>query len=56
VAFGGAELDELYITTARAGLSPEQRASEPLAGSLFRVRVPYRGVTANRFGRALRED
>ncbi len=56
VAFGGAELDDLYITTARAGLSPEQRASEPLAGSLFRVRVPYRGVTANRFGRDLRED
>lgn len=54
VAFGGSSLDELYITTARAGLSPEQRANEPLAGSLFRVRVPYRGVPANRFGRPLR--
>jgi sugar lactone lactonase YvrE len=53
IAFGGTAFDELYITTARAGLGPEQRANEPLAGSLFRVRVPYRGVPASRFGRAL---
>jgi len=53
VAFGGADLNELYITTARIGLSPEQRAAEPLAGSLFRVQVPYRGVCSNRFGRNL---
>lgn len=53
VAFGGKGLDELYITTARIGLTEEQRAAEPLAGSLFRVRVPYRGVNANRFGREL---
>lgn len=49
VAFGGRELDELYITTARAGLSPESLAREPLAGSLFRVRVPYQGVAAQRY-------
>jgi sugar lactone lactonase YvrE len=53
VAFGGVHLDELYITTARVGLSPEVLASEPLAGSLFRVKLPYHGVVANRFGRAL---
>lgn len=53
VAFGGPNLDELYITTARIGRSPEQLLLEPLAGSLFRVKVPYRGVVANRFGRAL---
>lgn len=51
VAFGGEQLHELYITTARAGLSPEERAKEPLAGSLFRVQLPYRGVPAKRFGR-----
>lgn len=50
VAFGGRDLDELYITTARIGLSAEQREAEPLSGSLFRVQVPYRGVPANRFG------
>lgn len=53
VAFGGPDLDDLYITTARVGRSPEQLLAEPLAGSLFRVKVPYRGVIANRFGRAL---
>jgi sugar lactone lactonase YvrE len=53
VAFGGDQLNDLYITTARAGLDPDARAKEPLAGSLFRVRVPYCGVVANRFGRAL---
>lgn len=49
VAFGGRDLDELYITTARAGLAPEALSREPLAGSLFRVRVPYQGVVSNRY-------
>jgi sugar lactone lactonase YvrE len=50
VAFGGSALDELYVTTALVGLGSDVRASEPLGGSLFRVRVPYRGVPASRFG------
>ncbi|HEY5957469.1 MAG TPA: SMP-30/gluconolactonase/LRE family protein [Polyangiaceae bacterium] len=50
VAFGGAALDELYVTTALVGLDNEARSQEPLGGSLFRVRVPHRGVVANRFG------
>jgi sugar lactone lactonase YvrE len=50
VAFGGASLDELYVTTALVGLSSQARSREPLGGSLFRVRVPHRGVVANRFG------
>jgi sugar lactone lactonase YvrE len=49
VAFGGADLDELYVTTARVGMSPEQRHEFPHAGSLFRVKLPYRGVPATRF-------
>jgi sugar lactone lactonase YvrE len=52
-AFGGAELDELYITTASVGLDDAQRAAQPLAGSLFVAKVPFRGVAAWRFGRAL---
>jgi sugar lactone lactonase YvrE len=48
-AFGGPELDDLYITTARVGLSPEALAAEPLAGSLFRAKVPARGVPAVRY-------
>lgn len=42
--FGGEVLDELYITSARQGLSARQRAEEPLAGALFRVRPGVRGT------------
>lgn len=35
--FGGAALDELYITTATAGLSGPQLAAQPSAGGIFRV-------------------
>lgn len=36
--FGGPDLRDLYITTARENLVPDQRARQPLAGSLFRCR------------------
>jgi len=42
--FGGADLDTLYITTARKHLAPEDLAREPLAGSLFRCRPGVRGL------------
>lgn len=45
-AFGGADLDELYITTARVGYSEEKLAEQPLAGRLFRVKVGVKGVPA----------
>lgn len=35
VCFGGPELDRLYITTGRVGLSAEQLAAQPHAGSVF---------------------
>ena len=44
VAFGGADLDELFITTARNGLTPEQAAAQPLAGSVFRWRPGVQGL------------
>lgn len=47
-AFGGADLDTLYITSAHKALSPEQREREPHAGSLFAVRPGVRGRVANR--------
>jgi sugar lactone lactonase YvrE len=37
-AFGGPGLTDLYITTARVGLSEADLAAEPLAGRLLRVR------------------
>lgn len=46
-AFGGADLRTLYITTARKGLSAQQRAEQPLAGHLFAVRVCVPGLPSN---------
>jgi sugar lactone lactonase YvrE len=39
--FGGADLDQLFVTTSRHGVD---RAAEPLAGSLFRADVGVRGL------------
>ena len=49
-AFGGADLQTLFISTARTGLSPEQLAAQPLAGGLFAVDVGSPGVPAHLFG------
>ncbi len=49
-AFGGRDLDELYLTSAAGHPTPEQRAAEPLAGALFRVRPGVRGRSAHRYG------
>lgn len=38
VAFGGAGLDELYVTTAAVTLTREARERYPDAGALFRVK------------------
>lgn len=37
VCFGGPSLDRLFVASARAGLSAERLAAEPLAGALFEV-------------------
>jgi sugar lactone lactonase YvrE len=36
-AFGGKALDVMYVTSSTDKLTPEQRGSEPLAGSLRRL-------------------
>ena len=43
-AFGGENLDVMYVTSARDKLSPEQLAREPLAGALLRLRPGERGI------------
>lgn len=48
-AFGGNDLKELYITTARAGLSPDTLAKYPGSGSLFRCRLGVKGMKASYF-------
>jgi sugar lactone lactonase YvrE len=48
--FGSAELRTLYITTARQKLTPEELRAQPLAGSLFAVRLETGGLPEPRFG------
>lgn len=48
--FGGEELNELYITTAREHMSSEDIKRWPLSGSLFKVTLPFTGSPAFRFG------
>jgi len=48
--FGGPDLTDLYVTSAMNGLTPEQLASEPEAGALFRVRPGVRGLPQHPFG------
>jgi sugar lactone lactonase YvrE len=49
VAFGGDNLQTMYITTAWKGLAPGQRAQQPLAGGLFAARVDTPGLPPNLF-------
>jgi sugar lactone lactonase YvrE len=42
--FAGTELTDMYITTARTGLTAKQLENEPLAGSLFHVRPGVKGT------------
>ena len=37
VCFGGGALDRLFVTSAWAGLTAEQRAAQPLAGAVFEI-------------------
>lgn len=37
VAFGGPDLDQLYVTSASVLLAPQERARWPQAGALFRI-------------------
>lgn len=49
-AFGGAAGDELFVTTARVGYSPEKLREQPLAGAVFRLRPGVSGPAAFSFG------
>lgn len=49
-AFGGPALDQLFVTSARAGLSAEQLAEQPHAGSLFVCRPGVTGRPQRTFG------
>jgi sugar lactone lactonase YvrE len=48
-AFGGDDLTDLYVTSARSGLSVEQLRGQPHAGGLFRLRPAVRGLRETSF-------
>ena len=48
-AFGGPDLRDLYITSARTELPAEALAEQPHAGGLFRVRAPVAGLLPRSF-------
>ena len=51
VAFGGADLDILVVTSATTMLSSDERAALPDAGKLFRIDgLGARGIPEPRFG------
>lgn len=50
VAFGGAELNLLAVTSARIGLTDEALAQQPQAGNLFIFATPFNGLTESWFG------
>jgi len=49
LAFGGADLRTLYITTSSFRLTAEERTRQPHAGALFAARAPVSGLPAMRF-------
>jgi sugar lactone lactonase YvrE len=49
-AFGGKNLDTLYITTAKDGLAEKELQEYPTSGGLFVVKPGVRGIKANLFG------
>ena len=47
--FGGANLETLYITSARETMTPEQLRQAPLSGSLFAIETGIRGTPSTPF-------
>jgi sugar lactone lactonase YvrE len=46
--FGGKNMDELFITTARTGMQAIELEKYPLSGHLFHIKLPVKGLPANR--------
>lgn len=52
VAFGGADYETLFVTSAREGLSDEALAAQPLAGATFALHPGVCGLPALAYGPA----
>jgi L-arabinonolactonase len=42
--FAGGSLDEMYITSARKGMTPQELERTPHAGAVYRASLPVRGI------------
>ena len=49
-AFGGPDLNQLYITTGRFMMEEADLEKEPLSGGLFMVELPVKGSPVPKFG------
>ncbi|OZU88504.1 SMP-30/gluconolaconase/LRE domain protein [Virgibacillus indicus] len=47
--FGGENMDELYITSARVGLDEKALNNEPSAGGIFRIKTKTKGLPAYKY-------
>ena len=47
---GGRDMDELYVTSARAGMSEADFKKYPLSGGLFKVVTSVVGMSTFEFG------
>lgn len=47
--FGGSDLSELYITTARTGMNDKDLLAYPNAGGVFKIKTEVKGTPSNRF-------
>jgi len=56
IAFGGADLRTVFVTTARKGLSIEELSRQPLAGSVFRFRAETPGLPQHHFSSGQAHD
>ncbi|WP_173916713.1 SMP-30/gluconolactonase/LRE family protein [Halobacillus sp. Marseille-Q1614] len=43
--FGGKNIDELYVTTARKDMNEEQLSQYPYAGGVFKIKTTVKGIT-----------
>jgi sugar lactone lactonase YvrE len=48
-AFGGESLSDLYVTSARYRMSPDELSQHPRSGSLFRLQVGCQGLPADEY-------
>jgi sugar lactone lactonase YvrE len=48
-AFGGKNLDELFVTTGSWGFEEEKRKQQPLAGDLFHIKTDVKGLIEPKF-------